>query len=83
MNGWSKGGQIFFDAGWAWGTAPNGKTVCMGEEDKVLKAMEDGTSLNHLGLDNILTQDKMAFQETPTTPLRSRRINEKRRKTFH
>ena len=52
--GWSKGGQIFFLDGWAWGIAPNLQRVRVGIEKEVLKALEMGHSLGSALADNIL-----------------------------
>jgi hypothetical protein len=36
---WSPGGNIFFTGGYAWGTDPDGKRVCLGREATVKEAI--------------------------------------------
>ena len=54
---WSSGGQIYFLAGWGWGTTRYGETICMGKEEDILKALDGNTSLGSSGLDRILRQE--------------------------
>ena len=51
---WSKGGQIYFVDGSAWGVASNLKSIYLGTEAEILKALEENKSLG----DNILTMEK-------------------------
>ena len=51
---WSEGGQIYFCDGNAYSIDPNLKTVCIGSEADILKALKETKSLGNPAIDNIL-----------------------------
>ena len=54
---WSKGGQILFLDKKAWGISPSLRTVCLGEQDKIVDALENHKPTGNKTIDNIFAMD--------------------------
>jgi len=75
---WSKGGQILFLDKKAWGIAPSLRTVCLGEEDKIVDALENHKPTGNKTLENIFAMDiNSRGVDTTTTVRRSVRHNKR------
>ncbi len=88
---WSEGGQIFFLYGKAFGVIIHGteypkelKTVCIGTEEEILKALQNNTSTGNSRIDNILTMElnyRGTSETPPRAPVRRHTTGKKRHKT--
>ena len=77
-DGWSKGNQVYFLDGQAWGVSSKLRTFCMGKADKIADALENNKSLEDNVLDNILTMDRDNRGKPPTPIVRRHRMGRRR-----
>ena len=56
-NYWSRGEQVYYLDGKAWGVAPNGKRVIIGSEIEIQKMLSNNERPGHNLIDGILLQE--------------------------
>lgn len=61
-NYWSKGGQIYFCDGRAYGLSDTLQTFCLGKEGDILKTLKDKTITDNPVINKILQEELMARQ---------------------
>ncbi len=55
---WSKGNQLFFLDGYAYGVTEELVNICLGKEEEVIKALNENKKTNNLILNQILKLER-------------------------
>ncbi len=59
---WSKGNQLFFLDGYAYGITEELVNICLGKEEEVIKALSESKKTGNLKIDQILRLEKKASE---------------------
>ena len=58
LSGWSKGGQIFYNGGLAWGVSSDLQSICIGGTQEVQRLLQENKTSGNPVIDNILIMEK-------------------------